>query len=65
MSYILTYRSQKAIFDLLSGPNYRSKIWQFSKSSSEQCPSGITMVELPLDEFFMQLLQPQIFLVPI
>ena len=62
MSYTLTYILQKAKYDLLSCPNYRSKIGQFSKPSTDHCPCEITKVELPLNEFFMQLLQVQVFL---
>ena len=61
MSYTLTYISQKAKYDLLSCPNYRSKIGQFSKPSTDHCPCEITKVELPLNEFFMQLLQPSAY----
>ena len=57
MSPTFTVTSQKVKVYLLSSSNYRSKIWQISKPSTEHCPSGVTTVELALNDFFMQLLQ--------
>ena len=62
MSHTLAYTSQKAKVYLLRGSNNRSKIWQFSKSSTEHCPCGVTIVELSSVRFFMQLPQQNYFM---
>ena len=38
-------------------PNYRSKIGQFFKPSTEHYPRGVTTAELPQNKCFMQLMQ--------
>ena len=57
MSHTFAYTSQKAKVYLLSSSNYRSKIWQFSKPSTEHYPCRVAIVELSPVRFFMQLLQ--------
>ena len=57
MSHNLAYTSQKVKVYLVCRSNYRSKIWQFSKPSTEHCSCEVTLVKLPPVRFFMLLLQ--------